>query len=424
MEGLDTLSKKFYCVDFWMCFHLNMMSKESHPPEKGLEKRLRLQMGFIVLLGVLLALQFIQLLRIQAHMGDLNAMNAERGLELDGGIFDGFKGGEGDEDSLNALSPLLFSFVEELGSYEANRLRYEANVSVLRDKMKAQDWASYGLKLREVEGSFGDASLDFTLLGVEGGEVLLVLSLSYDGIVSVRTYHSALELKEEESAELSFQDLLTFCSKELSAMKEGVLKANLARGTLQAFIQTEPVQTILSAKKLSVQAELEQSEHYSVVLTNVEGAPVAEFKISKLTQSITLESLMPAQLIEANLSAPDLTLGASQVLALLDQVDARTNLEKKNDALEQELGEIFADPAFVHTLETLGFRMGEAVETEASLEYPLLDAQGSVLRRFVLDKSTGTVKVSLPDGNGAQELSYATQLLEATGKKKLSTHLL
>jgi len=74
-------------------------------------------------------------------------------------------------------------------------------------------------------------------------------------------------------------------------------------------------------------------------------------------------------------------------------------------------------------LSEMELQMGVKSETDTRISYPLLRADGQTLRIIFIDKTTGEVKVEMPDGNESQTLSMAIEAIDLTGKKKLSTHL-
>ena len=368
----------------------------------------------VLVLSVLLLFQMFQLYKFQSRIDFIDQLGVEKGIDLED-----MEGEEGDAEEVS-LNALMFDFVSNLGEYEENKARYESNLALVQESMKSGAWADYGLTVENVDGTYAETSLNYsfkdTTLGVTMGE----LSLGYDGLLSVSTYNADLVLQDKSSALTTLSDLDAYFQTDLTLVRETVQKVLTARTELSTFLLSEPVQTLLASKGMSVGAETEAEAHYSVLILNSEQTSLAEFRVSKTSAGVAFETLVPAEIVTVTLAD---ALSQEKVLALLESVDARTALQKKLDKTKAELAEIMQDQAFISTLNAVGLSFGPSVETETQIEYPILNAKGEVLRILILDKATGDVNVSLPDGNEVQSLSYATEMLESSSKKKLSTYL-
>lgn len=368
----------------------------------------------VLILSVLLLFQMVQLYKFQSRIDFIDQLGVEKGIDLED-----MEGEEGNAEEVS-LNALMFDFVSNLGEYEENKARYESNLALVQESMKSGAWADYGLTVENADGTYAETSLNYsfkdTTLGVTMGE----LSLGYDGLLSVSTYNADLVLQDKSSALTTLSDLDAYFQTDLTLVRETVQKVLTARTELSTFLLSEPVQTLLASKGMSVGAETEAEAHYSVLILNSEQTSLAEFRVSKTSAGVAFETLVPAEIVTVTLAD---ALSQEKVLALLESVDARTALQKKLDETKAELAEIMQDQAFISTLSAVGLSFGPSVETETQIEYPILNAKGEVLRILILDKATGDVNVSLPDGNEVQSLSYATEMLESSSKKKLSTYL-
>ncbi len=391
-----------------------MTKNETTPVIDPLRRRMRLQTIFIVMLSFAFLLQCIQLYRFQARIDFIDELGAQQGLELGSGLFDQ------EEEESSSLNTLMFSFVQNLGAYEKNKLRYEANLAVLQESIKTTDLSPYGLTLENPEGTYDEAALSYDFVDSISGVTLLSISLAYDGILSASTYNAELTLQNRESAAQSFADVLAVFSTDLNTLRQSVDGVNATRQALQDFLISEQMTTLLAEKKMTIASETETDENYSVLLLNSDEVSLVEWRVSKTSMGLSFESLDPAQTLLVDLANPE---SQSEVLALLQSVDARSALEKNVDAQKEELAMILSDPAFVETLNTVGLYFGPVLETELRLEYPLFNSDNQVLRILILDKTTGEIKVSSPDGTELQDLAYSIMMLEPSSKKKLSTYL-
>ena len=364
-------------------------------------------------LALLVLVQFFQVQVLQSQVNELTP-GAEKGGLLDD-VF-----GEGSElvSEGDATHTLLFDLIANLGVYEANKVRYENNLSFINTAAADAFWTEQGLKLQANESTFDDDGLVYRFLDTQGSDpnqVLFALRLHYDGTVEVSTFGSELILIDDESAEKSVEDLKTYLTAQLSTLRNTVQTVNTARQSLNAALTTEAIQAQLLQKQVSVLAETEEEERYVTGFSNSEGTILAECRVSKLDARLECASNSPEGEV---LGATVEELGLSDFIARLD---SRSVLQKKIDAQKATIAEVFEDPAFQALLGRVGFSLSAERETDTSFEYSILNGSGAVLRILILDKATGNLEVSGSNGQDRQELTSAVQLLEFTSKKKLWT---
>lgn len=390
-----------------------MPSKKTSDATSGSESSLRklsLQPFVFILFGLLLV-QFYQIMNLQKRVDELTP-GAEEGSSLSD-IF----GGGADESEEDELSTLLFDFVNNLGTYEENKARYEANLTALQAVVQDSYWAEKGLNLSNPDGTFGEENLSYVFKDASTGAALLTLVLQYDGTLAVDVFGTAVDLSDDRAVESTRTEVKTYLDDHLEEVRSTVQEVNAQRSALTGFWASPEMQSLVTQKGLKVIPEVEQQQSYMVVIQNADGAPIAECDVMKKDAELVCSTLEPMDEVQTQALADSQT----ELLALLTAMDARTALQKTLDSQKAQIEAVLADPAFQAALGNAQLSVGPSVETDTSIQYPILNAAGTSLRVLVLDKTTGEVKVTLPDGKDSQSLSAAVQLLEFSSKKKLWT---
>lgn len=322
------------------------------------------------------------------------------------------------------LTVLLFSYVEKLGEYEENQKKYESNLAAVQTAWVETYWAEHSLTV-DANGNFTDDSVDFVFLdGTLGGMDIFTVSLGYDGAFTVYTFDGSLDLSDKEDANTTIADLKAYTEGELLEVRAQVAKINESRATLAGLLSSAAVQDTLIQKSLTVGAELASREEYATPILNASHDRVAQIKLSKEDASLTLVLEVVTEGYETELELTGDTAESTLVTALLDGVDSRTEVEKLVEQRREEVESVFDDTAFEAVMSELGLQMGETTEDNARISYPILNAEGTVLRVIYIDKASGEVKVERSDGEDAKTLSAAIRDFDLYGKKKLSTPVL
>jgi hypothetical protein len=305
------------------------------------------------------------------------------------------------------LNTELFDFVGSLGKYEQNEALYAANLTAVKTGITDPAWAASGLTLVSADGQASEDRMEFSFTDASlGGATVLKVDLSYDGLFSVPLYYREVNLTDRSSWSSVFADVQSFLTNDLAALRTSVHTANSAE-----------LDQVLKDKEMALSGEQEDEETFFYQLRNSQLAALGAFSISKQDggMEFSLDTAVDGSFDPLTLNG---TASADLLAALRDKVDARTDTQKKLDEKKAEMEGIMADRAFVATLDKLGLHFGPITETDAQVQYPLLDAAGATLRILFIDKSTMEVKVMLPDGQEVQSLSMATEDLNTSGKKK------
>lgn len=414
--------------------------------------RQRVQVGLMLVLGLVLLYQTIQFYRLKdslAFIDSLEERNSEviREVSESEGYLSNFAqdlndirqflllptkdynfGDPGEEVELSEeneedLTTMLFTYVEKLGTYEQNQERYEANLGAFQTALTDAYWSEKGLSVN----SAGEAGTDGMIFSFKdpalNGTELFSVELGYDGLFSVDSLDASWSFDDREVAENTLKELKALVDSDLEEIREQVKLLEAGRSAATTLISTQAAKDALAQKGITVSTELNSPKEYYYEFKNVDAEALAKLAVSKEDGAITLTLVEPMEGYDSEFS-----LGADGVEtlieALVNGVDSRSASEKLVEEREKEMESVFADRAFKAVLQELELQMGVKNETDARISYPILRVDGQTLRIIYIDKTTGEVNVETPDGTEAHTLSMAIELIDLTGKKKLSTRLL
>jgi hypothetical protein len=306
-----------------------------------------------------------------------------------------------------STSSQLFVLLESLAQFEENQARFNTNKQALEDFSKDPMWANLGLKVLPQSTLTEDFAFQFI---TNDGVQVLELTLDQEGLFEVNTYLAALELEDGLSSETVFNQVKTYVEAELPGVLNQIQSVNELRGTLQNTVLNQvDLQNWLKLQGLYFGEEEADLGVYRRALFNADKLVVAELLLYKKDTRIELkvgEESFP--LTEVNFSA---------LLTLIQEnVDARTLVQKRVDAVRAEIDSLLEDRGFVSTLERLQFSMEPGIETETRIEYPLKNVAGETLSIIFIDRLDGSLKVERV--GQSQTLSFALEELRDGGKKK------
>lgn len=417
-----------------------MAKEKKKKPAEKLVTRQRVQAALMLALGLLILNQTIQFYRMKdeiAFLDSLQESNSEVIQDINkskeylssfGEDLNGIRQflllptknydfGEGDqavmlsEEEEEDLTTQLFTYVEKLGTYEKNQERYEANLATVQTSLKEAYWKEKGLSVDS--GSATSEAMVYSFKDPALNNVeLFSLSVGYDGLLSVESLDEKWEIEDEESAENSLKELKALVDGNVDELRAQVTTLETARASAASMVSSAAVTEVLASKGMSVSTELSSPDEFHYEFKNSDSETLAKLSISKEDGEMTLKAEETVKID-----------GEAQLVSALEQVDARSEREKLVEQREDEMESVFADRAFKAVLQEMGLQMGVKAETDSRISYPLLREDGQTLRVIYIDKTTGEVKVENPDGQESHTLSMAIELIDPTGKKKLSTPL-
>lgn len=301
----------------------------------------------------------------------------------------------------------LFALIESLAQFEENQARFNANKQALEAFSKDPMWANLGLKV--LPQSTLNEEFAFQFITNEGVQVL-ELALNQEGLFEVNTYLATLELEDGLSSETVFNQVKAYVEAELPGIFNQIQSVNELRGTLQNTVLNQvDLQNWLKLQGLYFGEEEVDLGVYRRELFNADKVLVAELLLYKKDTHIELK------VGEESFPLPEVSFSALLTL-IQENVDARTLVQKRVDAVQAEIDSLLEDRGFVSTLEGLQFSMGPGIETETRIEYPLKNVAGETLSIIFIDRLDGRLKVER--AGESQTLSFALEELRDGGKKK------
>ncbi len=309
---------------------------------------------------------------------------------------------EEDED----VTALVFKFVDTLAEYTVNEERYQGNLEVLEVFMEDPIWSENGLYLEGGSSVYVGDELLFAMRN--DNQTILTMVLSNNGRISANTYIGEIELTDPESAVTSQVDITLFLGEKLPAVYNSIAAVDAQKDYLNDFIfPDEKFQQVLVDTGLSMSDAVDASGEVIYQFSNADLTPIAQLKILKSDGTLWIgEKIVPEEE----------TGGVQVISGELLSLDTRTRLEVLVDERVAEMEALMEDKVFKKSLNKLGWEMGEAVEDEERISYPIYDGDGGTLRLIYIDKSTGEVKVEWP-GVSAEPIAMAIESLSS--KKKV-----
>lgn len=326
------------------------------------------------------------------------------------------------EETEENLTVQLFSYVEKLGIYEKNQELYDANLAMFKTALEDVYWAEHGLAL-DKNGQGTDEALIFAFRDSNlENTVLFTVELAYDGRFKLTALNENWTFEDTSSGEQILKELKAYVDNGLDDLRNRYISLQALRLEAGALLVNPEIQEQFVVLGLAASTELNSQDKYYYEIKTSDSRTLARLVINKQELEMSLK------LIEANADYEDEIILNENAISLLvnalqNGIDTRTALEKLVDEQEKEMESVFADRAFKAVLQELELQMGIKSETETRISYPLLRADGQILRIIYIDKSNGQINVELPDGGEVQTLSMAILAIDMTGKKKLSTHL-
>jgi hypothetical protein len=318
------------------------------------------------------------------------------------------------------LTTELFTYIEKLGTYEQNQIRYNENLAAFQTGLGEPYWAEKGLSVDKA-GQAGTEAMVFSFKdSAMGGVELFAVHLGYNGFFKIEALDEGFSLSEREDSAQVLSELKSLVESDLEGLRVQVADLQEARAEMAALVAAAPVQAVLNERGLKVSAELSSSNKIYYEFKSTESEPLAALFVEKGDSDLVLNVKAPIEPYEGEIA---LTEDAEAVLVdvLQNGVDSRSSLQKRVDEQEAEMESVFEDRAFKAVLGELELQFGPKTETETRISYPLIREDGQVLRIIFIDKTSGEVKVEMPTGTDTHTLSMAISLIDLTGKKKLST---
>lgn len=298
------------------------------------------------------------------------------------------------EEAEDTLFADVFTYISGLG----NNIKYEENSTLLYDYFE----------LEETEALLEENN--FTSL--QEGETYKILNESLTTIYK-------LYVDEEGNLVITnyfFESIegLEEISTNYSEIKEEIDKFEEVRSGLYDILYGDEgeVHDALYAQGMWFEGQYEGEEAFEYYLVTQDQDRLATINLSKVGEpdKITWQNLVTDEMFP-------MEIDASEIAALINELDGRTSLEKEIDEAEEKLLDLLEDEAFLQALSDNSLTISQEARTEEfGIYFDIFDLDGNVLSTIYIDTRTGKVMVEA-DGVLQELLSAVAD--DDSSKKKL-----
>lgn len=355
--------------------------------------------GAFFLLGGLVCFQMVVLAQFQKELNTIDSERASQGEALEVGPL------ELSPETQDELQGLLYEFVDRLAEYTKNEARYQESLAFLETFVAEPIWAEHGLALAGGGPVYIADTQVFSMKDAD--QTVVTLTLENDGHISATSYKGDILFLNPESTESIRLDIEKLLNEALPSIYESISAVEAAVTTLQTLVfSNERFQGVLAEKRLTLEGPVMGKEMLSYKILNADLRVVSHLNIHKDKGSLWLEEL----------ALPEGEAAVPLIAEQLEALDTRTELEILVAQRVEDIEATFTEKSFKKALRDLQWSVGEPVESDERVSFPIYDEAGMTLRLIYVDKSNAEVKVEWP-GVSAEPLALATEHL--LSKKKV-----
>ncbi len=302
----------------------------------------------------------------------------------------------------NKLEVAIFEYIDFLGSQKmlmADLERLRGYMDGLKASANFQKFLNDGGLVASESGEF-EGKYSFTIN--EGENVLL----SY--VLDLNTGEME-RLSMKASAEIDPKSLKEFESGEVKFVRENISKLRAHLKKLNE--QREVLAALLGGEDLKVlKEELQISIDENGLVMNKLGEPIGEMKLDTESGNFDLVDLKNGE------NSKEVVNLRKSIAGFLRSLETQSFLEKKFTQAVGQVERTMKDKGFKLLLSESGLKVGEKREDEDRVYYDIMTVKtGTVLGSIVIERATGVVNVT--DPNGAK--SENVLLFDPELKKKL-----
>lgn len=300
----------------------------------------------------------------------------------------------------NDLEVLMYSFIDQLGKSEENKELFEENEKKTLNYFKNTDFSALNLSVVNASGEYAVDAIDFKLLDQKNSDLeIFTLSLNFNGSFYLSSY---FEQKDIDSIE----DFDSYIRNNVEDIRNAVLtNKELIKVLEEQIFLDKKVQDILKEKSLNLENGKEKPGEFFYEFKNKEGEILATLILNKKDSQFYFNNW----LIEYE------KINVTELAEKLKALDSRTSLEKKLETTVSEFETLINSSAFKSALKSSGLTIGEKKETDNCYLYPILK-DGEEIRDFCIEKSSGEIRVQMPDGSAISDLISSLDAFSAQKK--------
>ncbi|EKD64305.1 MAG: cell envelope-related transcriptional attenuator [uncultured bacterium] len=245
------------------------------------------------------------------------------------------------------------------------------------------------------------------------GLTIMSISLSSDGVYGMEDYFGEVELSENTTSNLTSTIESTLAN--LQELTDRITTSESARTSLKNILYSAgTTYDAMRAKGISADNEIETDTGFSYDIINQD---------QSLLASIGLAKDLPDAIMWYNASTGEkahIAISQEELSAKIADLDGSTALQNDISDKKEKIESMLQDAGFLKILEESSLSIATAREDDNGIYYDITDDTGTLVKTIYIDKHSGKVMVSEPDGTSSTELSAAVTDNTDAQKKNLN----
>lgn len=305
------------------------------------------------------------------------------------------------EKTENRLEIAIFEYVEYLAMQQSVDARLKANrqmLASLADDTELQNLIkTKGLILQAAAES--EEEFFVILESADMGEVARYSVHKNNGKLYLKTALAKEEL-EYESKDDFLEAAREFVVDEYESLEKEIQKVTNKKNQIVAIVNNQDVQTISLERGLTIHAQPAETDIAFVYqIANQYNEVVGEIVLEKEDAQIYLADKYTEGV---KVLAQDLSVSLPKFLR---ELDPRGYLARRVGKVREQIEGVFHNRSFRTILGNAGLKLAENPrEDEQRVYYDIFNSADVHLSSIVLEKATGIVNITNPDGTGGQNI--------------------
>ena len=303
-------------------------------------------------------------------------------------------------DSEDAIKAGLTHLIQSLGEDKLYRARINKHWQWISNLQNAKALHQLLVELNLQRGPLKEDEYELQFgVYTNNGEQLMRYSLQKDnGYLYQVTDSERFKLEPRNEPDLT-ASVFEFIHDYGGALQEQKRWLQLQQSHLENMLFERRVANLLEIRELSVaEPERQQGKIYYYLVSGA-GEPVGNIVLDSINQTvILLNGTQEVEIVEL-LEAPTL-------LSYITELDVRSFVERASSTSQTVLQQLLEEPGMRQMMETYQAALELQTENEDSAVYNLV-IEGAIVKRILIDKTTGQLTITEPDGSDERNLLFS-----------------
>jgi len=309
-----------------------------------------------------------------------------------------------DSENTNRLEVALFKYVEFVGKNSESSKNIETSKSLLNVLTTAPEIAQALQKNGELKVAPAvetEKEIVVAISGAKYGDVFSYVISKEDGKLYLATANGEVEV-DSKTADDFKSATISFIEKNVPNILSDAKYLQDKKTSIEVAFKSPTVTKIMTAKGMKVVgAPVTTTNEISYQILNKSDEPIAKISLDKKSGKINMQDLNNEDVVEKDAKIPD------SIISFFDKLDARTNLQRKADESIDSLKATMRDSGFKSLIKSLGLKFSEKLREDAGrIYFDLYSSDGKRVSSIVVEKATGIVNITQPDGTNSENLLY------------------